>query len=106
MSEQLFHYFYSKPGRITQPGRLLVLLGAFLIMVGFFGRLATTTINILPTLAQQRQTDKSLAEIYPTLPLWWVPESIAGGALCVLLIAGGLLIFFYGKSVDRAVKAA
>lgn len=105
MLERLTDYLYSEPGRIAGFGKLLALCGAFLLVLGAIGRLATGAINILPTLAQQLQTTKNLADIYPTLPLWWVPETLLGGALSVFLIAVGMCVFLHGKNVDRLLKS-
>lgn len=105
MIENVQDYFYSEPGRITGPGKLLVLFGCFLLVMGAIGRLATGAINTLPTLAQQNGTTKTLADIYPTLPLWWVPESMIGGASSMLAIAIGAYVFLHGATVDRQLKS-
>lgn len=104
MLEQLQNYFYSEPGRITEPGKLLARFGAFLLLVGAIGRFATGTINILPTLAQHPPATKNLADIYPTLPLWWVPESWIGVITSMLIIAVGTCVALHGKNVDRMLR--
>lgn len=106
MFESLADYFYSEPDRITPYGRLLTLVGAFLLVAGALGRVATGAINILPTLARQPETNKTLSDIYPTLPVWWIPESFTGGAFCIFMIALGLCIFLHGKTIDRFLKSA
>lgn len=70
MFESLSNYFYSEPGRITPHEKALVLVAAFLLLLGAIGRVATLATNILPTLAQQPETNKNLAKIYPALPVW------------------------------------
>ena len=97
-------YFYSEPGRITSLGRLIFQIGSFLLIAGAIGRVATGTINILPTLARQAETSKTLADIYPSLPLWWVPETWFGAAAAGLLIVGGICLNIRGKQVDRLLK--
>ena len=104
MLDQIQDYFYSEPGRITEPGKLLSRFGTFLLLAGAIGRFVTGTNNILPTLAQQPQATKSLADIYPTLPLWWVPESWLGVISSVLLIAVGMSVALHGKNVDRMLR--
>lgn len=104
MLERIHEYFYSEPGRITGLGRLIFQLGAFLLFVGAIGQVATTTINILPTIAKQPETTKMLADVYPSLPLWWVPEAWYSAIACVLLIVGGLCLNVHGKQVDRLLK--
>jgi hypothetical protein len=105
MFESLADYFYSKPGRITVHGKVLVLVAAFLLLVSAIGQVATRATNILPTLAQQPETNKTLADIYPTLPVWWIPESLAGGAFCLIIMALGFYTFLHGKAVDRFLKS-
>jgi hypothetical protein len=106
MFESVAEYFYSEPGRITPYGTFLTLIGAFLLLAGAIGRVATGTINVLPTLAQQPETNKTLSDIYPTLPVWWVPESLVGGAFGVIIVALGFYIFYHGKAIDRVLKSA
>jgi hypothetical protein len=105
MLERLQNYFYSEPRRITGPGKLLVLLGSFLLVMGAIGHLVTGAINILPALARQNQTARTLADSYPTLPAWWVPESMLGCALSMFVIGVGASVFLHGKSVDRQLKS-
>ena len=104
MLDRLQDYFYSEPGRISGIGRLIFQLGAFLLVAGAIGRVATSAINILPTVSKQLQTSKALADIYPTLPLWWVPESWIGLTMSVLLMVSGICLASYGKDVDRILK--
>ena len=105
MFESLAEYFYSEPGRIAPHGKVLVLVAAFLLLVGAIGQVTTRVTNILPTLAQQPETNRNLADIYPTLPVWWIPESSAGGAFCIIVMALGFYIFLHGKTVDRLLKS-
>jgi hypothetical protein len=102
--DHLQNYCYSKPGRITGLGRALVLFGAFLLLGGAIGRVATGAINILPTLVKQPETEKNLADLYPTWPLWWVPESWLGVVAVAVLIVVGICIALHGDRVDRMLK--
>lgn len=104
MIERVEDYFYSEPGRITGLGKLLVLSGCLLLVIGAIRRFATGVIN-LPTLAQPNDTTKTLADIYPTLPWWWVPESMIGGAFSALAIVIGAFVFLDGTTVDRQLKS-
>jgi hypothetical protein len=106
MFESVAEYFYSEPGRITAYGKFLALVGAILLVAGAVGRVATVSVNVLPTLAQQPETNKTLSDIYPTLPVWWIPESLVGGAFCIIVIALGFYIFLHGKATDRFLKSA
>ena len=103
--ESLADYLYSKPGRITAHGKMLVLVAAFLLLVSAIGQVTTRATNILPTLAQKPETKKNLVNIYLTLPVWWIPDSLAGGAFCIILMVLGFYIFLHGKTVDRFLKS-
>lgn len=105
MLERLQDYLYSEPGRLSGIGKLLAQFGVFLFLAGAIGHFATSTINVLPTLAKQPETTKTLADIYPTLPLWWVPETWLGVITSVILAVAGICIALHGKSVDRMLKA-
>src|SRR5213592_1873858 len=104
MLERLQGYYYSEPGRITGLGRFVVQCGSFLLMAGAIGRVATGAINILPTLARQTETSKMLVDIYPSVPLWWVPETWFGAICSIFLIVGGICLNAHGKRVDRLLK--
>ena len=80
------------------------MLGAGLLLIGSLGQLATKSINILPTLAKQPEGVKSLADIYPSVPVWFVPESIAGFLLALAILIAGLVCLSIGKSLARFTK--
>jgi hypothetical protein len=104
MLERIQDYFYSELGRITGLGLLIVRVGSALLLAGLIGHFMTTAINIVPTLAHQAESGKTLADIFPTWPLWWVPETWISAIALVLLIAGGLCLVAHGKQVDRLLK--
>ncbi|MGZ5198261.1 MAG: hypothetical protein ACXWC4_00690 [Telluria sp.] len=94
-------YFYEKPGRLMTLGKAIALLGAGLLVAAAWGNVATGSINILPTLAGQPSTSKTLADIYPTLPLWWIPESGWGLFAAFALVVIGLLANARGRWIER-----
>ncbi len=104
MFEQIEDYFYGVPGRIAQLGRWMVLTGAFLIVAGAIGQVMVRTANAFSVLAKQTESTKVLADIYPTLPLWWVPESWFGIFFSVAVIAIGIAVNTYGKKIERILR--
>lgn len=104
MIERMQEYFYSEPGRITKFGQLNFQVGAFLLIAGALGQVATTAINILPTIAKQSEHTKMLVDMYPSLPLWWVPETGFGAVASMLLTLIGICLNIHGKHVDRLLK--
>jgi hypothetical protein len=105
MSEGILLYFYTEPGRITSLGRFLNWLSSVLFLSAAVGHFVTTASNILPKHPGQLQTAKTLADIYPSLPLWWVPESFPGLALVVPVFIAGIYLTSYGKRLDRHLRS-
>lgn len=101
MLSQIVDFFYSKPHRISQPGRIMVQIGGYLFGLGVAGKAMALFLTAVQSLAQQPQTAMSLSEIYPTLPLWWLPETPFGFIGAGLLIVTGACLAMYGKQVDR-----
>jgi hypothetical protein len=100
MLNQVDHYFHSRPNRISGPGRLLVRIGGFLFVMGIVGKALAGFMSALQSLVQQQAT-KTLSEIYPTLPLWWVPETAVGFIGSGLLVVAGFSLVMYGQRIDR-----
>jgi hypothetical protein len=104
MVERLTNYFLSEPGKITGLGRKFAYCGALLLLAGAIGQFATRTTNILPTLTHQAESTKMLADIYPTLPLWWVPESFVGAISSIVILIFGLALVSCGRRVDYFLR--
>lgn len=85
-------------------GQALFALGAFLIVSGMIGRVASAAINAtrrlnkLPPLA-------GLREAYPTYILWWVPETVLGYMLPALLATAGIYVALTAKRFLKARRA-
>ena len=94
-------YFYGKPGRLTAVGRTVTITGAALLVAAAWGSFVTGAINKLPTLSGQQAGTKTLADIYPTLPLWWIPESGFGTFTALILVISGLVAYAGGRCIDR-----
>jgi hypothetical protein len=104
MFERVENYFYGRPGRIKRSGKWIAMTGASLMMAGAIGLFVTRATNVIQTMAKQTETTKALSDIYPTLPLWWVPESWFGIFVSVVLIVVGVAVSSYGKDVDRMLR--
>ncbi len=97
----LFDFFVGKPGRLTAFGKIVFHIGWAILLAGIFGALSRTIPEVL-----MHQEPKSLAELYPSLPVWWVPESTLGFLLALILTAGGAWIALAGRRVDRLYNAS
>jgi hypothetical protein len=54
---------------------------------------------------QKKDIAPTLATLMPDVPTWWVPESLAGGFLPVLMIVVGALIVVTGRRFKRMLGA-
>lgn len=104
MLDRVFDYFMTEPRRLVNLGSTLVSIGTFTMVIGLIANVATTTTSALGNLAGQTSALKSLAELYPSLPTWWIPESIVGGLPAVLLTAAGLWLNATGRQIRRILE--
>ncbi|MEC4718277.1 hypothetical protein RY831_03895 [Noviherbaspirillum sp. CPCC 100848] len=104
MLNQVDHYFHSKPNRISGAGRTLIRVGGFLFVMGIVGKALAVFLSAFQPLVQQPKATKTLTELYPTLPLWWVPETAFGFIGSGLLVVAGFCLVIYGQRTDRLFK--
>jgi hypothetical protein len=103
MLERLEDYFLTEPERLIGLGRALVYLGGMLIMFGLVGHVATSAANGIGIIGGHADTVKTLADIYPSLPTWWVPESIIGALPAIVTSALGIWLTLTGKRLRRLI---
>lgn len=104
MFDQVLGYFMTEPRRLVNLGSTLASIGAITIVIGLIAHVATTATSALGNLAGQTSAVKSLAELYPSLPTWWIPESIVGGLPAVLFATAGLWLNATGRQIRRILK--
>lgn len=101
--ENILGWFVVHPERIMTAGSTCSIFGGILFFAGLWGRVATAAVNVLSQMAK-KPLDASLAAMYPDLPTWWIPESIAGLLFAAILIAGGIYLTFLGKKLNRLLR--
>lgn len=88
MFEKLLDYFLCEPKRLVGFGDALWQSGAWILLIGAFSHVATAAMVGLASMSKNVVHAMTLAEMFPRLPTWWVPESIIGAipaiTLCVL----------------------
>lgn len=104
MLDNVLNYFMSEPRRLENLGSTLATLGIAIILAGLFGHLAVIATSAVGSLASQSNMVKTLSEIYPALPTWWVPESIAGALPAVILATAGTWLNVVGKKLRRFLE--
>ena len=103
MYEKIVEYFLSKPARLIELGGFVSSIGTVLILAGLLGRIGTTAITTLGSHGNA-VAEKTLAEIYPTLPTWWIPETLGGGLLAMVIFVIGAWIILVGKKFKRFME--
>lgn len=101
MFDRIAVYFLTEPVRLEDLGRILALFGAAIILAGLFGHVAVTALGAANSLAGQTHIVKSLADIYPSLPTWWIPEGLLGTLPAIFIIAAGIWLNATGKQLRR-----
>lgn len=101
MLERLEGYFLTEPERLIGLGAALVFLGTGLILLGLVGNVVTSAANGIGAISRHSDIVKTLADIYPSIPTWWVPESIVGAVPALFIVIIGLLVNQTGKRIRR-----
>jgi hypothetical protein len=63
-----------------------------------------TRLGRLSARAPVLETPRALAELYPTLPTWWIPETALGIAAAFLLVIIGAVIAHSAKKIERLLR--
>lgn len=101
MVDRIVSYFLTEPGRLRGFGAHLFQCGAFLGVAGLISNLFTTAIGVTRSLSGQPASPVMIADLFPNLPTWWVPESFAGALITLMLVVVGLSLAHYGKQLDK-----
>lgn len=105
MVERIISYFLTEPKHLRGLGAHLFRCGAFLAIAGLIANVYTTAVGATRSLSGQASSPVMIADIFPSLPLWWVPETFGGGFIAVLLILLGLYLSHVGKQIDRFIRS-
>lgn len=97
-------YFLCKPERLIRLGSSLAYLGGMLIVFALLGNVAKSAVSALGAIGGHAGTVKTLADIYPSLPTWWIPESIIGVLPAIFMIIAGLILSQFGKRIKYYMK--
>lgn len=103
MLERLWDYFLDDPKRLIMAGRATHTSGWLLLMAGLLGVMLLAATNGVKSLGGQTVA-LGLADLYPALPTWWVPESFLGFLLAVILAGGGIYFEYIGRKMLRLME--
>ena len=100
----LFIQMIDRPQTVVFWGRLLVTVGGLASIAGLWGQVGVKAASALSHLGSASPSTRTLAELYPTLPTWWIPESAFGYALAIGLAAFGIWLVTATKRTYRSFR--
>jgi hypothetical protein len=104
MFEKILDAFLENPKRLVALGDFLITLGYWIGIAGLVGKVATTAVGAIISMANSSASVGTLADIYPSLPTAWVPESAIGFVLTGLILSLGLWLKHTGKQFERYLR--
>lgn len=104
MFEKILDAFLENPKRLVALGEFFITLGYWLGIAGLLGKVATTAVGAITSMANSSTSVGTLADIYPSLPTAWVPESAIGLVLTALILSLGLWLKHTGKKFERYLR--
>lgn len=99
MLEWIADYFLQR-GRLRTAGQFVTHASAYLCMFGAVAHFLTA----MPA-ALQRRPAKTLANVFPDVPTWWIPERPVSFVVVVALGVFGIVLSLKGKQLDRYLSA-
>lgn len=104
MLERCVDFFLGEPRRLVQLGLALLRIGCVLIGVGLLGAAATTAVSVVKGLGGGVRPTVELAEVIPSLPTWWIPESALGYGFALCSVAAGIWTIHTGRTYQRLLQ--
>lgn len=101
MYEYLPDFLISEPDRMVSLGRGAISVGGLWLAAGSVGQIASMASAVMRSIGQNKVVPPALADIYPSLPTWWVPESISGCLPAVFVVAVGVALVVMGRKLKR-----
>lgn len=102
MDELLMAAAGDQPERLVAAGDVAMYSAQAFLVAGPFGKVATTAMSSLSVLGTKAaEHSKTLAELYPNLPTWWIPETAEAFIAAAALMAAGLWVRHVGRRYQR-----
>lgn len=102
--EWLTILMFEKPKTVIGWGKALFTAGGLATIVGIWGVLALRAIAVPAKLGITDAVTRSLADAYPALPTWWIPESVAGFVMSIGVAAVGVWLVMATKHLNRTFR--
>lgn len=94
-------FLLNPPSRLRTLGHTLINGAGLLLLIGVIAQVAVTAISGLRNLTGGASQVASLAQIYPELPTWWIPEGPLGYLLCAATLGVGLVLTSLASRFQR-----
>jgi hypothetical protein len=94
-------FLLNPPSRLRTLGYALVNGAGLLLCIGVIAQVAVAAVSGVMTLAGGASHVTSLAQIYPELPTWWIPEGPLGYVLCAATLGVGLVLTNVASKFQR-----
>lgn len=104
MFDRLLDHFLAEPRRFIALGSVLVRSGGFLFVAGLAAQVATTATAMTRGLATGARPEVGLAEVFPGFLSWWMPETVWGFGLALLMVVAGITASCIGRSYERMLR--
>lgn len=102
MLEKLYESLYMHPKEAHEIGTLLQWVSFVLVLFGLVSHTYVLVISLMQGLIPSGRTEiASIAQLVPSVPTWWIPESAPAFALVVLVGIAGVLISMEAKKCQR-----
>ena len=103
--DELLGYFVEEPRRLVSMGRAALTTGMMVIAIGLVGLVAATGVSAVKSLGKASTvTAPTLAQIYPNLWTWWVPETLIGAVPALVLAGVGIWLSMTGRKLLRIYR--
>ena len=90
-------FLLSQPRLMTTIGRIVYRFAAFQVLTGVVAQIAVSALRR----TQPQMAARWIADVWPGVPLWWVPETVIGMIAVTTLAAIGLAIAYGGRQFER-----
>ena len=93
MLERIYENLYSYPEDARQIGAFLQWISFVFFLVGLLSNVLVQATSLMQGLILKNgKTESSMAQLMPSIPTWWIPESVPALALIALLGIAGVFM--------------
>lgn len=95
MPDVIVNILLAQPHRMTLLGRFLYRMAALQVVVGVVAQ------TVMSAVRRARGGVRWLSDVAPDWPTWWVPETVVGMIVVMIVGAVGLALAYRGRQWER-----